>query len=171
MKITDETKVITYANKLGIYTFIGISDPDETADQCLAQAVAYSRESVETCRRNLEGEKDEERIAYWKQQIAAYEADSPQIETYGSYKKRERAEMLSGAPKEITEERYEEMLDVLPPCAYTHNGRYSMFYVSEALRFSYHGFYLHDKKTGKYWTKVCDACDRSTWLDVVLGLR
>lgn len=171
MVITDETQVITYANKLDIYTFVGIFDQDETAEECLAKAIAFSREGAETCRLNLEGETDEKRREYWKQQIAAYDEDKPQIETYGSYKKRERDEMLSGDPKEITEEKWWDAYEVLPPCGLVINSRYTMFYISEALSGLYHSCYLEDKQTGRYWTKICDVSDRSTWLDVVLGLR
>lgn len=99
------------------------------------------------------------------------EMESLQIETEEAYLARVRKGYLSVPAKEVTEDRYWEMLEVLPPCAFTMNERYAMFYVSEAHYLTYHSFYLHDKATGKYWEKLCDAKDRSTWLDVALGLR
>ena len=173
-KITDETLVVSYANKLGLFNFVNF-DRDETAEQCLARAVQFSKEGAEQCRRNLDsilaGSKDPKQIEYWKERIASYEDDKPIVEKWGDYKKRERAELLKGDPKEITEKRWWEMFEVLPPCGLVMNSRYTMFYISEAYSGLYHDCYLWDKTTGKYWSKMCDISDRSTFLDSILGLR
>lgn len=169
-RITDETLVVSYSNKLGIFNFVNF-DREETAEQCLARAVAFSKEGAETCRRNLANAKDAKDIRYWKDRVAEYETENPIIERYGDYKRRERAELLKGDPKEITKKRWWEQFEVLPPCGLVMNSRYTMFYISEAYSGLYHNCYLWDKKTGKYWSKMCDISDRSTFLDSILGLR
>lgn len=165
----DTDKLITNTHGLEVYDGVR---PNETDEQALDRARRFYQTSIDRYEEII-SKQGNGKDNYWLNCLNTEKAKiaSVQIETEKDYFARVRKVYLDPPAKEITEERYEEMLDVLPPCAYTHNGRYSMFYVSEALHFSYHGFYLHDKKTGKYWTKVCDACDRSTWIDVALGLR
>lgn len=54
--------------------------------------------------------------------------------------------------KEITEDQWHEMLNVLPPMRWTKHTDGSFFFVSEAYRADLHGCYV--SKGGKYYTAV-----------------
>lgn len=165
----DMERLITNSHNLDVYSGV---KKDESDEHALERAREYYRESVamyeEIIKKQGNGKGN-----YWLNCRNSEQAvlDSLRIETEDDYFARVRKVYLNPPASEITKERWWKMLEVLPPCGYMNTERYSMFYVSEALQYTYHDFYLYDKKTGKYWSKTCDACDKSTWLDVVLGLR
>ena len=162
-------RLITNAHCLEVYSVVR---DGETDAQALERARAYYQESIrhyeEIIAESGNGEND-----YWLNCLNTQKAivASLQIETEAEYLSRSERFYLEPPAQEVTEDRYWDMLEVLPPCAFTSNADYEMFYVSEALHLSYHHFYLHDKHTGKFWSKICDARDRATWIDNVLGLR
>lgn len=76
----------------------------------------------------------------------------------------ERDKILSVPLEEITADRFNEMLDVLPPLSWTRHKGVEMFCMSEFYTGSYTAQYAHDHSTGKYYTKLVDYRDRSTWI-------
>lgn len=162
-------RLITNSHNLDVYSGVRKNESEEHA---LERAREYYRGSVERYDEIIK-KQGNGKDNYWLNCRNSEQAvlDSLRIETEDDYFARVRKVYLDPPASEITKERWWKMLDVLPPCGYTNTSRYSMFYVSEALHYTYHDFYLYDKKTGKYWSKTCDACDKSTWIDVVLGLR
>lgn len=90
------------------------------------------------------------------------------VMTYGDFLKLERDKILSQPLEEITADRFHEMLDVLPPLAWTQHNGVEMFCMMEFYTGSYTGQYAHDKRTGKYYTKLVDYRDRSTWICEIL---
>jgi hypothetical protein len=90
--------------------------------------------------------------------------------TFEEYENRMREKYLSKTPTEITEEEFDEALNVLPPLNWVRNEKFSMFFVSEALTLSFYSQYLYDKTSRKYYCATTDICDRSTWLDKMLNL-
>ena len=86
--------------------------------------------------------------------------------TYADYKARERAFYLSDPEHPITPEKFTEMLEVLPPEKWENHGDFETFLMSE--RWS--GPYTHQYarrgrgEDAKYWQKMVDASDRSTWM-------
>ena len=75
---------------------------------------------------------------------------------------------LDSPMEEITEEKYYEMLDVLPPLHYYTINGISEFCMSEMTWGHFTTQCAHDPNTGKYWWKTVDAYDRSTWIDHIL---
>ena len=90
--------------------------------------------------------------------------------TFEEYNKLQRNRWLSKEAKEITAEEFDYALNILPPKHWVRTDRYSMFFIGECLTMTYFEQYLYDKQTGKYWTATTDICDRSTWIDKLLGL-
>lgn len=55
--------------------------------------------------------------------------------------------------KEITEDVWQEMLEVLPPMKWHNiNSRYNVFFNMEATSSHYHGLYLRDRETKKFYS-------------------
>ena len=65
--------------------------------------------------------------------------------------------------KEITEETFEDMLNVLPPIKWCTIDGIEMFCMSEMLTGFYTSQYIHDKGTNKYYHKIVDVTDKATW--------
>lgn len=158
-------------NKHNLEVFDSVRD-GESSEEALGRARSYYLNSVSRYN-DIIADQGNGKDNYWLncRNIEQAKADALQIETDMEYFARVRHSYLDDPAKEITEERWWEMFEVLPPCAYTRTSRYEMFYVSEAFHLTYHSFYLYDRQTGKYWTKLGDSCDRTTWIDVALGLR
>lgn len=88
--------------------------------------------------------------------------------TYEEFKAAEREKLLAYPLHEITEERFYEMLDVLPPLHWTRIDGVEIFCMSEMFTGTFSDQYAHDHRTGKYYCKLVDVCDRSTWIHNLL---
>ena len=84
--------------------------------------------------------------------------------TYEAYKAAERREYLSRPLREITEDKYHEALDALPPEKYQHSGGMERFLMSEHWSGPYTEQYVAYQ--GRHFTRMVDATDRSTWITV-----
>lgn len=89
--------------------------------------------------------------------------------TFDEFLALEREKLLGGAPEEIDEETFENQLDVLPPLNWCTIDGVEMFCMSEMYTGSYTAQYAHDRKTGKYWSKMVDALDPETWIHKALN--
>lgn len=88
--------------------------------------------------------------------------------TFDEFRQKERKKLLSLPLHEITEERFHEMLDVLPPIKWTRRDGVEMFCMSEMFTGTYSDQYAHDHNTGKFYCKLVDVCDPSTWINTLL---
>lgn len=84
------------------------------------------------------------------------------VTTYDDFLKRQRDHLLNKPLRLITEERFYEMLDVLPPLAYTRHHGVLCFCMSEFLTGPYTTQFA--KYNGKHFEKIVDYYDRSTWI-------
>ena len=91
--------------------------------------------------------------------------------TWEEYQKREANKWLSKTATECTAEEYNRQLNILPPLNYINMGAYTIFHVGECTTMSYYAQYIHIHGTNKYYSATTDICDRSTWIDKLLGLR
>lgn len=86
--------------------------------------------------------------------------------TYDEYKAGQRAFYLAGPPVEVTEEKFMEMLEALPPMRWHQSHDFESFLMSEYWSVPYTHQYVRrghgDQAT--YWTRLVDASDRSTWM-------
>lgn len=82
--------------------------------------------------------------------------------TYADYEARDAAETLARPFKEITAERFDEMLNVLPPMAWQRHGSWERFLMCE---FEHGTFTTQFLRVGdRHFEKVVNARDQSTWL-------
>ncbi len=98
----------------------------------------------------------------------SYRRADYQIMTFGDFLKLERDKILNEPLTEITAERFSEMLDILPPLAWTQHKGVEMFCMSEFYTGSYTAQYAHDHTTDKYYTKLVDYRDKTTWICEIL---
>lgn len=84
--------------------------------------------------------------------------------SFKKYLKRERQHYIGNNKKfkRISKKRYWEMLEVLPPERYTEIGGVTEFCMCEHYSGNYTTQYAHYE--GKYYEKMVDVYDKSTWL-------
>ena len=150
--------VIIQRYTFDIYDFLR---EDETPEEGIKRAENYYIESLELVKChwvNYGGD-------YWKKQITEYQNKvnaGCQVMTYDEYKKLERKKLLSDDLKEVTAEAYEDAFEVLPPLKFCKIQGVEMFCISEMYTGSYTTQYA--KFNGKYYSKMVDVCDKSTWI-------
>lgn len=103
-----------------------------------------------------------------KEYAEEYRRADYRVMTFGDFLEFEREKILAKPLTEITADQFEEMLDVLPPLAWTQHKGVEMFCMAEFYTGCYTSQYAHDLSTGKYYTKIVDYSDRSTWICEIL---
>jgi hypothetical protein len=85
---------------------------------------------------------------------------------YEKYKAKERDLYLSRPAEPISHERFDEMLEVLPPKNWENKGDFESFLMIEHWSGPYTQQYARRGKgdDANYWTKLVDSTDRSTWM-------
>lgn len=104
---------------------------------------------------------------YWKGQVETITKKvnaGCKVMTFEDFKELECKHLLDGELKEIDSEVFEEMLNVLPPLYWTTCNGVEMFCMSEMYSGTYTSQYAHDKRSGKYYAKLVDCINRSTWI-------
>ena len=84
--------------------------------------------------------------------------------TFDEYFEREKKRVVTGEIHEITAEEYDYALNVLPPLNYTHGEGFAFFFMSERWTLSFTNQYYYDRENGKYYSKMVDLYDKSTWI-------
>lgn len=119
---------------------------------------------------------DAEHLPFWDKQYEqtgnprdkeiadSYRNANYQVMAFADFLALERERLLSGPPQEITEDKFNEMLNVLPPLAWTEHHGVEMFCMSEFYTGIYTTQCAHDHKTGKYYWKLVDYIDKTTWI-------
>lgn len=138
----------------------------ENAEKKLQEAREYAETWSAECTRRITAYPH--MSDYWRKQAERYRLATYKAMTWEQFAVREREKLLSGKPDEITEELFRERLNVLPPLHYVRHGGVEEFCMSEMYTGSYTEQYAHDHETDKYWCKMVDVCDSSTWLHNIL---
>lgn len=144
-----------------IYDFVRDGETNlEALNRCIDDCVNEMHEMSELATRHAES------ADYWTERRDYYEreAQTAEVMRYEDFEAAQRAALLADEPEEITEERYNEMLDVLPPLYYTTHNGFTMFCMREMWTASYTTQYAYHRATGKYYSCMVDAADRSTWI-------
>jgi hypothetical protein len=157
MKITDDTRVVADTNTTTVYNF---ESENETAEQILERARANQKEDTALCYRYSREYYNE--YEYWIKRFEAEKNKNWQIMLYGDFLKLERAKRLEGGPVEITEDKWWEMLECLPPMKWCTIDGVEMFCMSEMLSGPYTAQYARAGKN--YYTKTVDVYDKTTWI-------
>ena len=58
--------------------------------------------------------------------------------------------------KEVTQERFDDMLEVLPPCRWNRNALYEAYIVGECLVMNLYSVFIHIKSDDKYYEVVAE---------------
>lgn len=94
-----------------------------------------------------------------------YPEDNWTILTEKQYEAKQRALYIK-PPKEITEERFYEMLDVMPPLRWVTRNGVQSFILAEPLDLNYYTQFA--KYNGKYYTATIEYGNKETYLENVL---
>ncbi len=86
------------------------------------------------------------------------------VMTWKEFKQFQKSFLFDDELTEITAEVFEDMLGVLSPLYWTEYNDIEMFCISEMYTGTYTNQYAHDKRTNKYYTKMVDSADKSTWI-------
>lgn len=162
MEITNNTLCVVDISQPRIYDFI---EEWENPQEKLTVANQSRDKSIKTWARHVANYPDQAVFAAYLKQEQERTFD---IMTYGDFLTFEKDKLLSGPLTEISEEQFQEMLNVLPPLYWsTHNG-VEMFCIREMFTGTYTNQYAHDKATEKFYVKMVDASDCSTWIHNIL---
>ena len=101
---------------------------------------------------------------YWENQYKAEEEREYKVMSFDDFQALEKKMIIDMPMTEITAERFNEMLNVLPPKAWTTHDGVEMFCMSEFYTGTYTTQCAHDHRTGKYYEKLVDITDRNTWI-------
>lgn len=106
----------------------------------------------------------EDGTEYWQSMYERESHTEYKAMSVKEFQKLERTSILENPLEEITEECFQEMLDILPPLCYVEHKGVVMFCMSEFYTGSYTMQYAKEKKSGKYYRKLVDFKDKSTWI-------
>lgn len=139
---------------LTVYSY----DENTTIEDCKK----YLQETISSWEAHLEKglkEKDnKDWIEMCEKYIAKYKKELATVRIIKAEDYRKEADkVILTEPREITEEVYDEMLEVLPPLCFTGNG----FLMSEFQTESYTDQFFH--KNGKFYMAVVDYKRKETW--------
>lgn len=137
----------------------------ETIDQLLQRANVSKARDIASWTRNVENYPD---VADFKNYLKSAQEKEYKVMTWDEFKQFQKSFLLDDELTEITAEIFEDMLGVLPPLYWTEHNGVEMFCMSEMYTGTYTNQYAHDKHTDKYYTKMVDSADRSTWICEVL---
>jgi hypothetical protein len=149
-------KVIVNLNGMQIYTFCNETNENEA----LKRAIDAYEEGYIKCNENASDYPTNEE--YWINQANEYRKANFVIMTYDEFIKKEREYYLSLPLHEITKDKFHEMLEVLPPYKWVTINGTNEFLISEFWSGNYTDQYA--RKNGKYYSKLVDALDQSTWI-------
>lgn len=154
-------KVIVEMETLTIYDFVYENEAEAVALQRAKKY--YSKQVAEYEELYMKDNSD-----YWEftlKQARKKLAAGCKIMSYEQFKSEEKNKLLSDNPKEIDQEEYESMLNILPPLFLTKINGIEMFCMIEMYSSTYTTQYAHDMTTNKYYSKMVDCKDKSTWLN------
>lgn len=152
-------------NKLCIVDTVNFSiydfaDNQEQAEAKLIKAIESNKKDIATWKSHCKTYPD---VDSFKTYLKQAQNKKYEIMTFEEFLQKQKDYYINQPLTEITAEKYEEMLNILPPLKWCTINNIEMFCMSEFLTGSYTSQYLHDKKTGKYYHKIVDITDKATW--------
>ena len=132
----------------------------ETEADLLRRANEYRQNDIDTWTRHSKNYPDNDTFKGYLEQAKNKEY---RVMAWEEYQKGERDYYINKPMMEVTEDRYSEMLNVLPPRYWMTINGVEMFCMSEMLTGSYTSQYA--RIGGRYYTKIVDMLDRSTWIN------
>lgn len=139
----------------------------EEAENEKKRAEASEREWAAQCRKNAElyPQNAENQLRYAKNHDEA----RFEIMSYEEFKRREREALLKPPMEPVTEEQFNDALDMLPPLYWVTCAGVEEFCMMEMYTGTYTTQYAHVLGTDQYYTKMVDSRDKSTWIHNILA--
>ena len=137
----------------------------EEIEQKFFNAVESCQEKIEKYKRLSAKYPDRDYYPKW---LREEESRTFKIMTFDEFLDLQRETLLSAPLEEVTEEYFEEQLNVLPPLHHCKRNDVEMFCMSEMFASTYTEQCAYDHITGKYYAKMVDSADSSTWIDLIL---
>lgn len=163
MNITDNIFCVADTTNCTVYDF---AETLEQAETVLEKANTRTLESIATWEHHIKYYPDTSRFV---SHLEHEKSKSWAIMTYGEYLAFERKNLLSEPMREVTEETFNDQLNALPPLRWCTIDGVEMFCMSEMFTGCYTSQYAHDKRTGKFYSKLVDITDRSTWVNALIA--
>ena len=148
---------------LTVYDFLGDGESEQELLQRAYNSNARNMAHYEAIiAENPESNSD----GFFTKQLENAKKREYKVITWNEYEalKRKRY-IVDGEIKEVTEEQFNNALDVLPPLKWCTIDGIEMFCISEMTDGTYTSQYAHDKHNGKYYCATVDVMDKSTWIN------
>ena len=133
----------------------------ETKEQLLQRANDSKTRDIASWTRNVEQYPD---VEDFRNYLKSAQEKEYKVMTWKEFKQFQKSFLFDDELTEIIAEVFEDMLGVLPPLYWTEYNDIEMFCISEMYTGTYTNQYAHDKRTNKYYTKMVDSADKSTWI-------
>ena len=162
-----EERVIVELATMTTFTLLSNNLTDEEVEKEVERAKQYYADDFKRTKELAEKYPND---TLWQDRLKAETKLKREcvVMTLTEYLKAEREFLLSKELKEITEEEYQEMLNVLPPIKWVTIDDVEMFCMCEMYTGTYSSQYAHDRRADKYYTKLVDVTDTSTWINNIL---
>ena len=142
------------------YNIYNFANNWEEAENTRQRAIESNKEDIVTWENHCKNYPNAESFKTYLTQAQNKKYD---IMTYEEYLQMERDYYISQPLTEITKEHFNEMLNVLPPLKWCTRHNVEMFCMSEMLTGTYTSQYMYNLVTGKYYHKIVDILDQTTW--------
>ena len=162
MKTPEYCIIVTSGSFPHIHRFLNDGEtPEEGKKRAIQDNIEYIAALADIAAANPDD-------GYWQDQLRAAQQKEYSVIPYADFANLEREAILNMPLQEITEEQYNDMLDILPPLAWITLDGVTEFCMSEFYTSHYTHQYAKDRRTGKYYSKLVDYRDRSTWIHALL---
>lgn len=141
---------------LSTYDFL---QDGETEEELLNRANEYKQRDIDTWSKNCKEYPCEQFEQYLKVALNK----EYRVMSWNEFEQLQRNSYINQPLKETTEECFEDALNVLPPLKWCTIDGVEMFCMSEMYTGTYTSQYA--KYNGKYYIKMVDVTDKSTWIN------
>lgn len=147
---------------ISTYSVYDFLKDGETEFELLERANNYKKNDIESWEKNYKDYPSEQ----FKTYLDKAKKKNYRVMTWEEFQQGQREYLLSDNLVEVTEEQWNEALNVLPPSKWCEISGVEMFCMSERYTGTYTTQYA--KCNGKYYSKMVDCLDKSTWIHNLL---
>ena len=163
IRITDESLCVAVRGACSVWDFCKEENKDEVLKKAQTSLDADLKMYQEYATKyDNQPDAEEDRKTYWAERYEAEKDKKYEVIKFGDFLKAERETMLAGPIEEITEDKFFERLEVLPPLHWCTVEGVEMFCIMEMISGSYTEQCA--KANGKFYSKTVDSRDKSTWI-------
>lgn len=140
---------------------------NETENELLSRANAYKAKEIKEYSDIVTKFKAEGKDTnYFEERLETTKNKNYAVMTWDEFQEGQKKHLLDDELKEVTEEDYENALNILPPLMWCTVDGVEMFCMSEMYTGTFTTQYA--RCNGKYYCKMVDCADKSTWIHNLL---